>query len=93
MDKLTMFQRVGDYLRQTGVRRAAVFGSFARGEETQESDLDLLIEVVSGMTLFDLLRIEEELGALTNRKVDLVDYQAVKHVLRDSVFSATIPLL
>jgi len=51
----------------------AIFGSFVRGEQKRQSDIDIAIEFdeKNGKTLFDLVRIENELGKIFKRKVDL----------------------
>ena len=81
-------------LRQHGVRRAGVFGSFARGEQTPASDVDLLIEPDAGATLFTLSRLEMELEELLGRPVDLITFTALEtsarprlyeHILHDLV--------
>jgi predicted nucleotidyltransferase len=87
-----LFASIQTYLRAKNIRRAAVFGSFARGEETEQSDLDLLIEA-EGLTLFDVLQMEEDLGRLTNRKIDIVEYRAVKPALQKHVFAKTVELV
>ncbi len=86
------FYEVKNYLRRKNIRRAAVFGSFARGEETEQSDLDLLIDA-EGLTLFDVLRMEEELENLTGRKIDLIEFRAVKPSLQQYIFAQTVDLL
>jgi predicted nucleotidyltransferase len=53
-------------------RSIALFGSVARGEETDESDLDFLVEFEHGASLFDLVRIEMDLADLLGREVDVV---------------------
>lgn len=59
-------------LRAHGVLHASLFGSFARGEQSSESDIDLLVELPQGASLFDLsalgLALEDALG----RRFDLV---------------------
>jgi predicted nucleotidyltransferase len=65
-------------LRQHGVRRAGVFGSFARGEQTPESDVDLLIEPGAGATLFTLARLEMALEEVLGRPVDLITFNALE---------------
>lgn len=87
-----VFNTVKMYFERHNVRRAAVFGSFARGEETQTSDLDLLIDA-DGLTLFDVLRMEDELESLIGRKVDLVEFRAVKPTLQKHIFAQTVELL
>lgn len=53
-------------------RAVAVFGSVARGEERPDSDLDFLVEFEQGSSLFDLVRIQDELQSLLGHAVDVV---------------------
>jgi predicted nucleotidyltransferase len=62
-------------------RAVAVFGSVARGEETQESDVDFLVEFEPGSSLFDLADLEDALASLLGRRVDVVSLGGLK--LRD----------
>ncbi len=52
------------------MRNARVFGSAARGDDTEESDLDILVESSPGTTLYDLARVELELETLLGCKVE-----------------------
>lgn len=81
-------------LRQHGVQRAGVFGSFARGEQTPASDVDLLIEPDAQATLFTLARLEAALEDILGRPVDLITFNALEtsarprlreHILHDLV--------
>ena len=64
-------------LKQFPLKRASLFGSFARGEENASSDIDILIEPQSGFTLFDMLRMENILEEKLKRKIDLVEFSAI----------------
>jgi predicted nucleotidyltransferase len=55
-----------------------VFGSYLRGEQRPDSDLDLLVEFLEPPTLFDFVRLENELSALVGLPVDLVMKSALK---------------
>lgn len=92
MDKQQLYQSLKDYLLQKNITRAAVFGSFARNEETEQSDIDLLIET-KGLTMFDILRIEDELQMLYKRKIDLVEFKAVKSSIHKYVFANLVELI
>ncbi len=50
----------------------AIFGSVARGEEHSDSDLDFLVEFEPGSSLFDLVRLQEELREILGHPVDVV---------------------
>lgn len=58
-------------LRDNGVIKAAVFGSYARGEETSESDLDLLVELADNKTYLDLGGLQYKLEQRLSKRVDI----------------------
>ena len=65
-------QRIVDAVTRHGGLRVAIFGSVARGEEHPDSDVDFLVEFAPGSSLFDLVRLQEELCALLGLHVDVV---------------------
>lgn len=67
------------------IRRLRVFGSFARGEETPESDIDLLVEFEHTPGLFEFARLRRELSETLGRRVDLVTPDALHPLLRDAI--------
>lgn len=80
-------------LKSAGVRRAAIFGSTARGEATESSDLDLLVELPDTASLFDLVGLELDLEERLGKKVDVVTYRALHPRLKDSILHDAIPIL
>lgn len=80
-------------MQQFPLKRASLFGSFARSEETANSDIDILIEPQKGFTLFDMLRMEQALQEKLQRKVDLVEFSAIKPSIRDRVLQQAITLI
>ena len=70
-----MFSKVQQYLTHAPIARAWVFGSFARGEETEKSDLDLLVDYLpeSQVSLLDIIRQRLDLEKIIGRSVDLVE--------------------
>jgi len=72
-----------------GVRRIAIFGSTARGEETPESDIDILVLFEEPrrkpLSLLTWVRLEEELSESLGRKVELVSESALSRHIRPYV--------
>ncbi len=66
----------------SGARDVRVFGSVARGEERPESDVDLLVELEPGRTLFDLAALEERLEALLGRPVQVATARDLRAPVR-----------
>ncbi|MCA0229961.1 MAG: nucleotidyltransferase family protein [Bacteroidetes bacterium] len=86
------FDVVQNYLRQHHVVQAGLFGSFARGEQNEHSDIDLAIEK-EGMTIFELLQMEEDLEKLTQRKIDIVEFRAIKPSIKPYIIKDLIRLV
>ena len=80
-------ERVRALLRAKDVERLAVFGSFARGEETEESDIDLLAYFGKPKSLFNMIDLQDGLEAVLGRKVDLLTEPALSPFIRDRVLS------
>ena len=80
-------------LKRHDVKRAALFGSFARGESTKDSDLDLLIEFKGQKSLFDLVGLKLELEKKIKRKVDVVTYRALHPAIRERILSEQVAIL
>jgi predicted nucleotidyltransferase len=70
-----------------------VFGSYARGEENEKSDLDILIDFDKKVNLLELIGIEQELTELLGIKVDLATLRSVNSSLKPYIESDLIRLL
>lgn len=85
--------RVIDILRSFDVKRAGLFGSQARHDTHAGSDLDLLVEMQDSASLFDLIRLKHTLEDTLHISVDLVEYAALKPVLRADILNEEIRLI
>jgi predicted nucleotidyltransferase len=88
-------QRREDILRlcvRYGARNVRVFGSAARGDADERSDLDLLVEMEPGRSLFDLGGLQYELERLLGCRVDVVTERGLKARIRDRVLREAVPL-
>jgi len=63
-------------------KTVSLFGSYARGENTSESDLDILVDFHDTVNLLDIIGLEQELSELLGIKVDLVTEKAVHPQIR-----------
>jgi len=86
---LAVLRAHGAELQRLGVRRLGLFGSAARGEATEASDLDFLVEL-DPQTFDTYMDVKERLEGLLGRRVDLVVAEAVKPQLRRRVLEETI---
>ncbi|PID90882.1 MAG: hypothetical protein CSA97_00615 [Bacteroidetes bacterium] len=83
---------VSQCLKTHGVKRAGLFGSYVRGEQTPSSDIDILIELPPGYDAFDYLALKYELEDLLGRSVDLVCYRSIKPHLRKYILGEEMRL-
>lgn len=69
------------------VKNIGIFGSYARGEQTNESDIDVLVEFSKPVGFFHLVRLEDFLSSLLGRKIDLVTKNALKPAIKDEILN------
>ena len=72
-------QKILSYLKPYQLEWIGIFGSWARGENGQESDLDILIKFIKPVSLLTFVRMERELSEILNVKVDLVSEGGLKN--------------
>ena len=84
---------VAPLLRRRGVVKAGIFGSYARGEQKKRSDVDLLVETKKSMSLFDFVGLKLALESRLKKKIDLVEYKAIKPLLKRSILKEEIRVL
>ena len=85
--------KITPILKAAGARRASIFGSYARGQQNEKSDVDILIELPEGLSLFDFIEIQQNLEAALRKKVDLVEYKAIKPLLKKYILKDVMPVL
>ena len=85
-------EKVGHILRSAGVKRAAVFGSYARNEAQEKSDVDILVEFEGRKTLFDFIELEQKLEKELGRSVDLITYHSLSPLLHGRVLNEQIQI-
>ena len=89
-DVMTRLQRIRPELETRAVRELWLFGSVARGEARDESDVDILVDFSAPVTLFEFLRLQRHLESVLGRRVDLVTRDALKPQLRDRILGEAV---
>lgn len=79
-------------VEQNRTRNPRVFGSALRGDDTDESDLDLLVDPTLDTTLLDIARIQNRLQQLLGVQVDVLTPKALPEKFRDAVLKEAIPV-
>ena len=75
-----------------GARNVRVFGSVARGDATEASDVDFLVEMEEGKSLLDLVGLWQDLQDLLGRRVDVISDGGISPYLRAKILAEAVPL-
>jgi len=75
-----------------GARSVRVFGSAARGDSGPSSDVDFLVELEDGRSLFDLVGLQQDLQETLGRPVDVVEPEGLHWYIRDKILHEARPL-
>ena len=80
-------------LKKNKIKKAGIFGSYARGEQRKNSDLDILIELPKKMNLFDLTGLEIDLKERLKKKIDLITYNSLNHLIKERILNQEIKII
>lgn len=86
-------EKIIPVLRSHGISKAGLFGSLVSGGFDEKSDIDVLIDFQKKGGLFAFIGIKQELETVLDREVDLVEYEALKPALRDSILKNQVSIL
>ena len=92
LDK-NIINKIIPILKKHGIRKAGIFGSYARGEHKRNSDIDILIKLAESKNLLDFVGVKLELEEELGRKVDLVEYDAIKPRIKQRILKEEINIL
>jgi uncharacterized protein len=88
MNEFTIYKdKLIEICKRNDIVFLSVFGSFARGESTAQSDVDFLVRFSKRKSLLDLVRIEREFSEALAKKVDLLTEASVSPYLRERIRS------
>lgn len=79
-------------LKEAGVTRSSIFGSYVRGGAKKGSDIDILVDLPRGKTLFDLAGLQMDLEKALNKKIDLVTYNSLHPLLKDRILAEQVQI-
>ncbi len=77
---------------QHGASNIRIFGSVARDEEREDSDIDFLVDMASDRSLLDRIGLIQDLEDLLGRKVDVATVKGLRESFRERIMSQAIPL-
>ena len=86
-------KKISFILRDYNVKKAAIFGSFARGDTKKNSDIDILVEFSKEKSLLDLVGLKLDLEDILKRKVDVVEYSTIHPLLKNRILKEQVSIL
>lgn len=86
-------QKAIPVLKKAGIKRSSLFGSYVRGEQREDSDIDFLVEYPANIDLFTIGELKVDLEEVLGKSVDLVGYSLIKTDLRKYILPEQIQIL
>ena len=76
--------------KEYNVKTIGIFGSYARNEQEEQSDVDVLVEYSKTPGFFEFIKLENYLSDILKVKVDLVTKEALKPIIKDNILNETV---
>lgn len=80
-------------LKKYDVKKAGIFGSYARGEAKKNSDIDILIQFKKQKSMLDLIELEKILKEKTGKKIDLLTYKSLNPLLKKQILKEEVRII
>jgi predicted nucleotidyltransferase len=80
-------------LKEAGVTHSSLFGSYVHGGNTEESDIDMLVDYPKEKSLYDFIGLQLRLEDALHKKVDLITYSGIKPRLRERILNDQVQIL
>ncbi len=88
-----MKNKIIPILKKNKIKKAGIFGSYARGEQKKNSDVDLLINHSGKMSLIGISRLKIALEESLGKKVDIVSYKYIYPALKERILSDEVRII
>ncbi len=86
--------KIINILKKNNVKRAGIFGSYSRGDQRKNSDIDVVVKIEDkNMTLLGFIGLKLKLEEALGKKVDLVEYVALKPLIKNNILNEEIRIL
>ncbi len=80
-------------LKENGIKKAGIFGSYARGEQKKNSDVDILIDPSKKVLGFAFYGLQETLSENLNKKVDLITYKSIHPSIKKRILNQEVKII
>jgi predicted nucleotidyltransferase/DNA-binding XRE family transcriptional regulator len=84
--------KINSLLSEAGASNPRIFGSVARGEDNQSSDIDLLVDFDVNLGLLPIIELNQKLSELLGERVEVSPVQVLKHSVLENALSEAVPL-
>ena len=86
-------QKILPILKRHGVKKAGLFGSYARGDLNAQSDIDILVDIDEEISLLDFVGLKLDIEDALGNKIDLVEYSTIKPRIKDRILQEQVIIL
>lgn len=81
------------FLKDKGIKKAGIFGSYSRGDQRKNSDVDILMEVPEKYKGLEFFRLQEKLSKKIGKKVDILTYKGINPLIKEKILKEEVRIL
>ncbi|MBT4375818.1 nucleotidyltransferase family protein [archaeon] len=86
-------KKIVKILKEKGIKKAGIFGSYARGEQRKNSDIDILIKPTTKTSGFAFFGLQDILEKELKTKVDLITYHSINHRIKERILNQEVKII
>ena len=87
-----IYEALKPYIEEYGIRKIAVFGSYARGENRDGSDIDILVDMTKQFGIYKFIGLKQLLEERLGKRIDLVETQCLEPLIKDDILADAVTI-
>jgi predicted nucleotidyltransferase len=87
-----IFKAIEPFIVEFGIKQIMVFGSYAKGNETIKSDIDIIVDISKSIGIYQFIGLKQDLAKSLNKKVDLFKPNNLEPIIKDKILAEAVTI-
>ncbi|MDY0151917.1 MAG: nucleotidyltransferase family protein [Candidatus Cloacimonas sp.] len=87
-----VYKAIEPFIEEFGISQIRIFGSYARGEETPQSDIDIIVDIGKQIGIYQFIGLKQDIEATLNKNIDLFKPNTLEAFIKDQILAEAITI-
>jgi predicted nucleotidyltransferase len=89
---ISIYQAIEPFIADFGIKQIQIFGSYARGEENSNSDIDIIVDISKAIGIYQFIGLKQDLEASLHKKIDLFKPSTLEPLIKEQILAEAVTI-